>query len=140
MDRDDHPSAVAPTLISSLEVSPESPASSLRKQRSKKNTAHGQNGHTPAGVKTFVLDTNVLLHDPACVERFAEHHVCIPVDVLSELDRFKNEMTERGANAREVHRSLMKLFSEAGSSVTEGAATAGGSTVLVVNYAPDRAA
>lgn len=140
MDRDDHPSAVAPTLISSLEVSPESPASSLRKQRSKKNTAHGQNGHTPAGVKTFVLDTNVLLHDPACVERFAEHHVCIPVDVLSELDRFKNEMTERGANAREVHRSLMKLFSEAGSSVTEGVPTAGGGTVRVVIYDPDRAA
>jgi predicted ribonuclease YlaK len=55
-----------------------------------------------------VLDTNVLLHDPACINRFAEHAVCIPVDVLSELDRFKNEMTERGANAREVHRTLIQ--------------------------------
>ena len=92
-----------------------------------------------AEVKTFVLDTNVLLHDPACVERFAEHHVCIPVDVLGELDRFKNEMTERGANAREVHRALMKLFSNSGSSVTEGVPTPGGGTVRVVIYDPDQA-
>ena len=94
---------------------------------------------TAAGVKTFVLDTNVLLHDPACVERFAEHDVCIPVDVLSELDRFKNEMSERGANAREVHRALMKLFQAGGASVTEGVPTPGGGSVRVVIYDPDQA-
>jgi len=140
MDRDDHPSAVAPTLLSSLEAPSEPASSPLRKRRSKTSSSRSQSGSTAAGVKTFVLDTNVLLHDPACVERFAEHHVCIPVDVLSELDRFKNEMTERGANAREVHRSLMKLFSAAGSSVTDGVPTAGGGTVRVVIYDPDRAA
>src|SRR6187397_2878037 len=55
-------------------------------------------------VKNYVLDTNVLLHDPASLERFKENHLCIPVDVLSELDKFKSEQTERGANARRVHR------------------------------------
>src|SRR5215203_702026 len=46
-------------------------------------------------VKTFVLDTNVLLHDPACLHRFEDNEVCIPVDVLGELDRFKGEPSER---------------------------------------------
>ena len=55
-------------------------------------------------VKNYVLDTNVLLHDPASLERFKENHLCIPVDVLAELDKFKSEQTERGANARRVHR------------------------------------
>jgi PhoH-like ATPase len=50
--------------------------------------------------KNYVLDTNVLLHDPASLERFKDNHLCIPVDVLAELDRFKSEQTERGANAR----------------------------------------
>ena len=138
MDRDDHPSTVASTLSSS---SPESvpPAARNVRRRARKSASASQNGAVAAEVRTFVLDTNVLLHDPACVERFAEHHVCIPVDVLSELDRFKNEMTERGANAREVHRSLMKLFSAPGSSVTDGVATAGGGTVRVVIYDPDNA-
>ena len=86
--------------------------------------------------KTFVLDTNVLLHDPACIHRFAEHHICIPVDVLSELDRFKNEMTERGANAREVHRALMKIFSNKGASVTTGVPTDGGGSIRVAVYDP----
>ena len=53
-------------------------------------------------IKNYVLDTNVLLHDPHSVYRFADNHVWIPIDVLSELDNFKNEQTERGANARTV--------------------------------------
>ncbi|MGB0775761.1 MAG: PIN domain-containing protein, partial [Akkermansiaceae bacterium] len=54
--------------------------------------------------KNFVLDTNVLLHDPACLNRFKDNHLCIPVDVLAELDKFKGEQSERGANARQIHR------------------------------------
>jgi PhoH-like ATPase len=42
-------------------------------------------------VKNYVLDTNVLLHDPASLERFKENHLCIPVDVLAELDKFKSD-------------------------------------------------
>lgn len=85
--------------------------------------------------KNFVLDTNVLLHDPACLGRFAEHHICIPTDVLSELDKFKNEQSERGANARRVHRRLTEMFSS-GESVTRGVPTEGGGTVRLVIYDP----
>ena len=86
-------------------------------------------------VKNFVLDTNVLIHDPNCLSRFAEHHVCIPVDVLAELDRFKSEQSERGANARRVHRQLTEIFS-CSSAITAGVPTEGGGTVRMVIYDP----
>jgi PhoH-like ATPase len=85
--------------------------------------------------KNYVLDTNVLLHDPAALERFKENHLCILVDVLSELDRFKSEQTERGANARRVHRRLTEMFSSA-SKVTQGVANDEGGTVRLVIYDP----
>ncbi|MFK7850625.1 MAG: PhoH family protein [Akkermansiaceae bacterium] len=85
--------------------------------------------------KNYVLDTNVLLHDPACLERFKENHICILVDVLAELDKFKTEQSERGANARRVHRRLTDIFSTA-SVVTKGASTEGGGTIRLVIYDP----
>lgn len=85
--------------------------------------------------KHYVLDTNVLLHEPACLSRFQENHLCIPADVLSEMDRFKNEQTERGANARKVHRQLTALF-DTEEKVTSGVETAGGGTVRLVIYDP----
>lgn len=85
--------------------------------------------------KNFVLDTNVLLHDPGCLGRFAENHVCIPADVLSELDKFKNEQSERGANARSVHRKLTEIFGTS-QDVTDGVKTEGGGTVRLVIYDP----
>lgn len=86
-------------------------------------------------VKNYVLDTNVLLHDPASLERFKENHLCIPVDVLAELDKFKSEQTERGANARRVHRRLTEMFSCA-ETVTRGVSNALGGTVRMVIYDP----
>lgn len=65
---------------------------------------------TPQSRKHFVLDTNVLLHDPQSMFSFQEHVVWIPVEVLEELDKFKSENTTRGANAREVHRKLNERF------------------------------
>jgi PhoH-like ATPase len=59
--------------------------------------------------KFFVLDTNVLLHDPNALFSFADNAVVIPIDVLEELDRFKNENTEMGRNARTVIRALDQL-------------------------------
>ena len=87
-------------------------------------------------VKNFVLDTNVLLHDPGCLNRFKDNHLCIPVDVLAELDKFKGEQSERGANARQVHRKLSEVFSMA-EGVTSGAPTDGGGTIRMVIYDPD---
>jgi PhoH-like ATPase len=60
--------------------------------------------------KHYVLDTNVLIHDPQSMLSFEENAVWIPVEVLEELDRFKSESTTRGANAREVHRRLSERF------------------------------
>jgi PhoH-like ATPase len=85
-------------------------------------------------VKNYVLDTNVLLHDPACLGRFKENHLCVPVDVLAELDRFKGEQSERGANARRIHRRLVEAFAAGG--VTEGVPTEGGGSLRLVVYDP----
>lgn len=56
--------------------------------------------------KIFVLDTNVLLHNPDALESFADNFVYIPITAIEELDRFKKESTERGRNARAVIRKL----------------------------------
>ncbi|MFH0902277.1 MAG: PhoH family protein [Pseudomonadota bacterium] len=56
--------------------------------------------------KNFVLDTNVLLHDPRAIFSFADNHVIIPIYVIEEIDSFKKELSERGRNAREVARQL----------------------------------
>lgn len=56
--------------------------------------------------KLFVLDTNVLMHDPMCLFRFEEHDVYLPMIVLEELDSHKKGMTEVARNARQTSRSL----------------------------------
>jgi PhoH-like ATPase len=60
-------------------------------------------------VKNYILDTNVLLHDPNSILNFQEHNVLIPIEVIEEIDRFKRESTERGANARNISRTLDSL-------------------------------
>src|SRR5436189_5854383 len=60
-------------------------------------------------VKNYILDTNVLLHDPNSILNFQEHNVLIPIELIEEIDRFKRESTERGANARTVSRTLDSL-------------------------------
>ncbi|NNE94001.1 MAG: PhoH family protein [Verrucomicrobiales bacterium] len=87
--------------------------------------------------KNFVLDTNVLLHDPDCIDHFADNHVCIPIEVLCELDRFKIEQSERGANARSVHRRLAELFSSHPRTAHRGIPTVGGGTVRLVLSRPN---
>src|SRR5436190_19968139 len=66
------------------------------------------NGH-PNDVKTFVVDTNVLLHNPNAIFMFAEHEVVIPFDVIEELDSFKAGTDDLGRNARTVIRHLDEL-------------------------------
>jgi len=57
-------------------------------------------------VKNYILDTNVLLHDPNSFLSFKTNRVLIPIEVIEEIDRFKREATERGQNARSVSRML----------------------------------
>ena len=59
--------------------------------------------------KTFVLDTNVLLHDPEALRRFEDNRVVIPIEVVEEIDRFKRDPSEKGRNARAVSRLLDEL-------------------------------
>lgn len=63
-----------------------------------------------SSAKHYILDTNVLIHDPGSPFQFKENSVWIPVEVFEELDRFKSESSTRGANAREVHRRLSEKF------------------------------
>src|ERR1700730_13598331 len=98
--------------------------------RSTVTPAGSRNGHT-SQIKNYVLDTNVLLHDPHSVYRFADNHVWIPIDVLSELDKFKNEQNERGANARTVHRFLFRCFHQSSQLVMHGAKTPEGGTIRI---------
>src|SRR5262245_37329034 len=56
--------------------------------------------------KHYILDTNVLLHDPNSLLSFEEHEVLLPIEVIEEIDRFKRESTELGQNARAVSRML----------------------------------
>lgn len=55
---------------------------------------------------TYVLDTNVLLHDPYAIYKFQEHEVVIPIVVVEEVDKFKRDQSEVGRNARTVSRLL----------------------------------
>ena len=63
-------------------------------------------------VKTFVLDTNVLLHSSASIQCFKDNDVVIPMTVIEELDKFKKNSDELGRNARRVIRLLDRLREE----------------------------
>jgi PhoH-like ATPase len=63
-------------------------------------------------MKLFVLDTNVLMHDPTSLFRFAEHDVFLPMMTLEELDNHKKGMSEVARNARQVSRSLDALVGD----------------------------
>ncbi|EMN1931986.1 PhoH family protein, partial [Burkholderia ambifaria] len=64
--------------------------------------------------KLFVLDTNVLMHDPSSLFRFEEHDVYLPMMTLEELDNHKKGMSEVARNARQVSRTLDSLVADGG--------------------------
>ena len=75
----------------------------------------------PSGpAKLFVLDTNVLMHDPMCLFRFEEHDIYLPMIVLEELDGHKKGMTEVNRNARQTSRSLDALAGSKGADMALG--------------------
>ncbi|HXV39495.1 MAG TPA: PhoH family protein [Steroidobacteraceae bacterium] len=63
--------------------------------------------------RAFVLDTNVLMHDPAAIFRFEEHDIYVPMGVLEELDANKKGLSESARNARQVSRFLDELMANA---------------------------
>jgi len=70
--------------------------------------------------KLFVLDTNVLLHDPSSLFRFEEHDIYLPMIVLEELDAHKKGMTEVARNGRQVSRALDALAAAQGADMGKG--------------------
>jgi PhoH-like ATPase len=70
--------------------------------------------------KLFVLDTNVLMHDPMSLFRFEEHDIFLPMIVLEELDGHKKGMTEVARNARQASRTLDALAGAQGADIASG--------------------
>ena len=81
---------------------------------------NASNATTNKDSKLFVLDTNVLMHDPTCLFRFEEHDVYLPMFVLEELDNNKKGMTEVARNARQASRFLDNLVSTSEENIDEG--------------------
>jgi PhoH-like ATPase len=74
----------------------------------------------PATTRLFVLDTNVLMHDPTSLFRFEEHDLYIPMATLEELDSHKKGMSEVSRNARQASRYLDELVGPGSGDITEG--------------------
>ena len=108
---DDAPEDVssAPTMSSGSRSTPPELA---KKPKARKKS----NGPT----KLFVLDTNVLMHDPMCLFQFEEHDVYLPMIVLEELDSHKKGMTEVARNARQTSRSLDALAATPDTDMKQG--------------------
>jgi PhoH-like ATPase len=97
---------------SSSHTRPESPKTRSQTRRAVRK---------PSGPsKLFVLDTNVLLHDPMCLFRFEEHDIFLPMIVLEELDGHKKGTTEVARNARQTSRTLDALAGGQGADITQG--------------------
>ena len=79
--------------------------------------------------KNFVLDTNVLLHDPTAIHQFEDNDVIIPLKVIEEIDTFKRDLTERGRNARQVSRMLDELRSRG--KLSDGVALESGGSIRI---------
>lgn len=101
------PAAEPAVFAPAAALEPQAPA---RPKRSKSNG--------PA--KLFVLDTNVLLHDPMCLFRFEEHDIFLPMIVLEELDGHKKGTTEVARNGRQTSRTLDALAAAQDADIDKG--------------------
>ncbi|MFW6133982.1 MAG: PhoH family protein [Elusimicrobiota bacterium] len=79
--------------------------------------------------KTFILDTNVLIHDPESIYNFGDNEVVLPLAVIEELDRLKRYTDERGRNARYVTRKLDNLRKKG--KISEGVSTENGGIIRI---------
>ncbi|MES2784628.1 MAG: PhoH family protein [Pseudomonadota bacterium] len=105
------PGVVEPTVSTAPYKRPAQPHVAAKPARKAKSTGPS---------KLFVLDTNVLMHDPMSLFRFEEHDIFLPMIVLEELDGHKKGMTEVARNARQASRSLDALAGAQGADITSG--------------------
>ena len=83
-------------------------------------------------MKNYVLDTNVLLHDPQAIYKFSENTVILPLTVIEEIDRFKKDQSETGRNARQISRTIDGFRQQA--KLIEGVPLENGGTLRVAIY------
>lgn len=83
--------------------------------------------------KNFVLDTNVLIHNPQAIYSFADNNVIIPVTVIEELDEFKTSPDKKGMHARQVLREIDSLIKKG--AISKGAKMSNGGT-LIISFVP----
>lgn len=89
-------------------------ATNTARLRSPRSSSTGQMA------RIFVLDTNVLLHDPTCLFRFQEHDVYLPMATLEELDNHKTGTTDIARNARQVSRTIDRLIESGTGPIQDG--------------------
>src|SRR6476469_7284931 len=90
--------------------------------------------------KNYVLDANVLLHDPHAIFKFEDNDLVIPIYAIEEIDQFKREGTERGRNARTIARLLDELRRAEGSLARGVPLEQGGSLrIAIPERRPERA-
>ncbi len=97
--------AKSPGKAPTTKTLPAKPKAAEKQLKSNTSRVADKSGIT----KLFVLDTNVLMHDPTSLFRFEEHDVYLPMMTLEELDNHKKGMSEVARNARQVSRSLDAL-------------------------------
>ncbi len=106
--------APAPAVVA------DAPAARSSGRRGSSRSAAVRGRIATAQRKLFVLDTNVLLHDPTCLFRFEEHDIFLPMIVLEELDGHKKGMTEVARNGRQTSRTLDALAGAQGADIAKG--------------------
>ena len=100
-------------------IKTDAPAQYLEKKLEAKNERSKRTIRT-GPPSLFVLDTNVLMHDPSSLFRFEEHDLYLPMTTLEELDNHKKGMSEVARNARMVSRSLDQLIAGTSGQLDEG--------------------
>ncbi len=116
--------APAPSVAAVPRPTHSTPALVAANPPSRRRTRGAQPAHQQTSAKLarklFVLDTNVLMHDPSSLFRFAEHDIYLPMMTLEELDNHKKGMSEVARNARQASRSLDALVANASNLLTTG--------------------
>jgi PhoH-like ATPase len=107
------PTVTAPQARTKTEAPVQDSPQARRSRSDTRSKSHTSRTPGKRGVtKLFVLDTNVLMHDPTSLFRFAEHDIYLPMITLEELDNHKKGMSEVARNARQVSRSLDALVAD----------------------------
>ncbi len=113
----DHDLSAAEKALERIKT--DAPAQYLEKKLEAKNERSKRTIRT-GPPSLFVLDTNVLMHDPSSLFRFEEHDLYLPMTTLEELDNHKKGMSEVARNARMVSRSLDQLSAGTSGQLDEG--------------------